>query len=196
MNLTWDESEDCYLGARPTWILPDHVSLALKITFSSRPSLTSNKPVKMSNMEPEKPAPKMLRVVGLQVIYDDNEVITDADEHVDSRNQFGRQPSNPRSNQNQPPNRANTSSPSAYSPSSLGPPSMLPTPSSPSLSTTTMQINEHAHQSNQAGKKPPFFFRDDYAGFIVKGNFGTLSIKPQLVDDGEWVAHQGQSYRK
>ena len=91
--------------------------------------------------------------------------------------------------QNQPPNRANTSSPSAYSPSGLGPPSFPPVPASPSASTA-MTVNDQAHQNNQAPKKLPFFFREDYAGFIVKGNFMTLAARPHLVEEGEWLAHQ------
>ncbi|EMD01243.1 hypothetical protein BAUCODRAFT_53158, partial [Baudoinia panamericana UAMH 10762] len=35
-----------------------------------------------------------------------------------------------------------------------------------------------------------FFFREDYAGFIVKGNFMTLAAKPHLIEEGEWLAHQ------
>jgi len=40
-------------------------------------------------------------------------------------------------------------------------------------------------------RRPPFFFRDDYANLIVKGNFMTLAAKPVLVEEGEWLAHQG-----
>ena len=94
-------------------------------------------------------------------------------------------------NQNQPPNRGNTSSPTAYSPSALGPPNVPAAPASPSLTTTTT-ANDQAHQSNQAPKKLPFFFREEYAGFIVKGNFMTLAARPHLVEEGEWLAHQGE----
>jgi hypothetical protein len=40
-------------------------------------------------------------------------------------------------------------------------------------------------------RRPPFFFREEYSNLIVKGNFMTLAAKPVLVDDGEWLAHQG-----
>lgn len=40
-------------------------------------------------------------------------------------------------------------------------------------------------------RKPAYFFREEYAGLIVKGNFMTLAAKPGLVDEGEWLAHQG-----
>ncbi|KAF2159096.1 hypothetical protein M409DRAFT_71225 [Zasmidium cellare ATCC 36951] len=53
-----------------------------------------------------------------------------------------------------------------------------------------MQVNEQAHQSNQGTRKPPFFFREEYAGYIVKGNFMTLAAKPHLVEEGEWMSHQ------
>lgn len=56
-----------------------------------------------------------------------------------------------------------------------------------------MNTNEQAHQSNQGIKKPPFFFREEYTGFIVKGNFMTLAAKPALVEEAEWLSHQGKS---
>lgn len=117
------------------------------------------------------------------------------------RRNFGRQNNNnssntnntPRATQNQAPSRTNTSSPSANSPSSLLPPSGYQVPVSPSHTANTMQANDQAHQSNQVKKNPPFFFREEYAGFIVKGNFMTLAAKPALVEEGEWMAHQGWS---
>lgn len=87
----------------------------------------------------------------------------------------------------QAPNRANTSSPGGYSPSPLGQPGAAP--ASPSLSAT-MIVNEQAHRDNLAQKKVPLFFREDYAGLVVKGNFMTLAARPHLVEEGEWLAHQ------
>jgi MOB kinase activator 1 len=56
-----------------------------------------------------------------------------------------------------------------------------------------MAQNESAHQSNQAPvRKSPLFFREENAGFIARGNFMTLALKPQLVEEGEWLAHQGR----
>jgi MOB kinase activator 1 len=56
-----------------------------------------------------------------------------------------------------------------------------------------MAQNESAHQSNQAPvRKSPLFFREENAGFIARGNFMTLALKPQLVEEGEWLAHQGK----
>ena len=114
------------------------------------------------------------------------------------RRAFGRG-ANPTRNQNQnpnqPPNRINTSSPSGYGGSSLGPPSIPAAPPSPSL-TQTMASNDHAHQNNNAPPKIPIFFREAYAGFIVKGNFMTLAAKPHLVEEGEWLAHQSKSRRQ
>jgi len=43
-------------------------------------------------------------------------------------------------------------------------------------------------------RKAPFFFREQYANLIVKGNFMTLAAKPVLVEEGEWLAHQGTTY--
>lgn len=112
------------------------------------------------------------------------------DLELNSRN-LGRsqQPQRP----NQPPSRTNTSSPSANSPSALYPPNISPVPASPSASSTTMNANEQAHQSNSGARKPPFFFREEYSGFIVKGNFMTLAAKPQLIEEGEWMAHQSKA---
>ena len=42
-------------------------------------------------------------------------------------------------------------------------------------------------------RKAPFFFREQYANLIVKGNFMTLAAKPVLVEEGEWLAHQGMA---
>lgn len=57
-----------------------------------------------------------------------------------------------------------------------------------------MAQNDVAHQSNQnqvPTNKAPLFFREEHAGFIARGNFMTLALKPQLVEEGEWLAHQG-----
>ena len=56
-----------------------------------------------------------------------------------------------------------------------------------------MAQNESAHQSNQSPvRRTPLFFREENAGFIARGNFMTLALKPQLVEEGEWLAHQGK----
>jgi hypothetical protein len=59
-----------------------------------------------------------------------------------------------------------------------------------------MAQNESAHQSNQQSpvRRTPLFFREENAGFIARGNFMTLALKPQLVEEGEWLAHQGKIY--
>lgn len=49
-------------------------------------------------------------------------------------------------------------------------------------------------QSGQ-GRRPPYFFREEYSNLIVKGNFMTLCAKPQYVEKGEWLAHQGNASR-
>lgn len=49
--------------------------------------------------------------------------------------------------------------------------------------------------SNQVPtNKTPLFFREENAGFIARGNFMTLALKPQLVEEGEWLAHQGMCH--
>jgi len=65
-------------------------------------------------------------------------------------------------------------------------------PHSPALSPA---ITDSANSENQqsVSRKPPFFFRDEYSGLIVKGNLTTLAVKPVHVEEGEWLAHQGES---
>lgn len=40
-------------------------------------------------------------------------------------------------------------------------------------------------------RTPTYFFREENTNLIVKGNFMTLAAKPEYVDRGEWMAHQG-----
>jgi len=65
-------------------------------------------------------------------------------------------------------------------------------PNSPALSSALSVDSSvsSAGDGQAANRKPPYFFREDYAGFIVKGNFMTLAAKPQHVEKGEWLAHQ------
>lgn len=56
-----------------------------------------------------------------------------------------------------------------------------------------MNTGEQMQQYAQNGRKLPTFFREEYIGFIVKGNFMTLAAKPALVEEGEWLSHQGKS---
>lgn len=44
-------------------------------------------------------------------------------------------------------------------------------------------------------RKTPFFFKEENSGLIVKGNFMTLAARPEHVDKGEWLAHQGNLRR-
>ena len=55
-----------------------------------------------------------------------------------------------------------------------------------------MNANAEAHQINLAQNKTPLFFRPEHALLVVKGNFVPLADKPQLVELGEWLAHQGE----
>ena len=38
----------------------------------------------------------------------------------------------------------------------------------------------------------PLWLNPAYAKHIVKGNFMTLSARPKTVEQGEWIAHQGE----
>ena len=138
---------------------------------------------------PSPPPPSMLEYFsgGFRMRRD----ITNND---NSRN-FGRQTNPTRSSPNQQPSRTNTSSPSANSPSSLYPPSLqqAQAPPSPSGAPVNMNPGDQMQQSSQNGRKLPIFFREEYVGFIVKGNFMTLAAKPTLVEEGEWLSHQGKS---
>jgi len=66
-------------------------------------------------------------------------------------------------------------------------------PHSPAMSAS-MSFDAGAESPAQSGnRRPPFFFREEYSNLIVKGNFMTLAAKPKLVEEGEWLAHQGSS---
>ncbi|THY52714.1 Mob1/phocein [Aureobasidium pullulans] len=99
---------------------------------------------------------------------------------------FGRQ-----SNKTQQP-KPNTPSPTMQSPANLAPGSSHQMPLSPGLSATAMSFEsrEPTNDSLNHNQRPPFFFREQYANLIVKGNFMTLAAKPVLVEEGEWLAHQ------
>ncbi|KAF2767978.1 Mob1/phocein [Teratosphaeria nubilosa] len=101
---------------------------------------------------------------------------------------FGRQ-ANPARNQNAPPSRGNTSSPSAYGQANPIGPAVAAAPPSPSISQSVTH-NDQAQQTNANEGRIPLFFKEPYAGLVVKGNFDTLAVTPALVDEGEWLAHQ------
>ncbi|KAK7535470.1 protein kinase-like protein activator [Phyllosticta citricarpa] len=61
---------------------------------------------------------------------------------------------------------------------------------SPSMSASTASEAHHDASHQPGTRKPPYFFRDEYANLIVKGNFMTLAARPKMVDEGEWLAHQ------
>jgi hypothetical protein len=103
-----------------------------------------------------------------------------------------------KSNQNQNPGKGNgqgTPSPTTpnYSSSvSMQAPNVPPVPNSPALSSAMSLESQGAPSDASSGaRRPPFFFRDEYSNLIVKGNFMTLAAKPKLVEEGEWLAHQG-----
>jgi hypothetical protein len=106
------------------------------------------------------------------------------------RQGFGRQ-----NNKNsQQPGRGNgqpAQSPTYQSSNSSLAPSVSPGPHSPGLHQAMSYENMQSQSPDNQPRRPPFFFRDDYANLIVKGNFMTLAAKPVLVEEGEWLAHQG-----
>jgi hypothetical protein len=105
-----------------------------------------------------------------------------------------------------PPNGAQPTSPtgtlqSGSSSTGLAP-RMPPLPSSPSLSQTlSMDDSTGSLPSGDAlsfynlPRPKPIWLNDSYAKHIVKGNFMTLSARPKTVEQGEWIAHQGECLR-
>lgn len=68
-------------------------------------------------------------------------------------------------------------------------------PHSPALSSAMSFESQGAPSDGSVpsgSRRPPFFFREEYSNLIVKGNFMTLAAKPKLVEEGEWLAHQGR----
>lgn len=70
---------------------------------------------------------------------------------------------------------------------------------SPSLSQTLSMEESSAGQSNgdplaayNLPRPKPLWLNQNYAKQIVKGNFMTLSARPKTVEQGEWIAHQGE----
>ena len=104
----------------------------------------------------------------------------------DIRRGFGR--SGPNKGPNQP--KQGNMGPSGYVQTGLSPsqtnlaPSPTPSPSA--------IIENPLNQELNLNRRPPFFFREQYANLIVKGNFMTLAAKPVLIEEGEWLAHQGK----
>jgi hypothetical protein len=76
----------------------------------------------------------------------------------------------------------------------LAPGSSQQMPLSPGLSATAMSFESRDPSVEPlSNQRPPFFFREQYANLIVKGNFMTLAAKPVLVEEGEWLSHQGNT---
>ncbi|GAB7339016.1 hypothetical protein MBLNU457_5681t2 [Dothideomycetes sp. NU457] len=93
------------------------------------------------------------------------------------------QPNNP----GQPQRTGNGTSPvygSSLSPSQTN---LAPSPTPSSTGTADSSLNQENFNMN---RRAPFFFREQYANLIVKGNFMTLAAKPVLIEEGEWLAHQ------
>lgn len=113
--------------------------------------------------------------------------------NLDYRRGFGRQ-----SNKGGPPQQDKRGNP-VSSPTYQSPPPLTSSsssqnlPNSPALSATMSFDSPHGSENSNQHRNPPFFFREKYATLIVKGNFMTLAAKPVLIEEGEWLAHQGMS---
>lgn len=70
-----------------------------------------------------------------------------------------------------------------------------PLPASPSLSQSIgmMGTGEEALNAYHLPRPLPLWLNPTAAKHIVKGNFMTLSARPKTVEQGEWIAHQGNS---
>ena len=55
--------------------------------------------------------------------------------------------------------------------------------------------NQDSNEGETIEKEPPkfFFFREKFARLSVKGNFTPLAARPEYVEPGEWLAHQGET---
>ena len=42
--------------------------------------------------------------------------------------------------------------------------------------------------------KEPIWYNEKWTRQVVKGNFMTIVARPKIVDDGEWIAHQGMLF--
>ncbi|KAI9839828.1 MAG: hypothetical protein M1819_000018 [Sarea resinae] len=150
----------------------------------------AGRPAAASHSSPSSPSPAF-PTFAAEIEDDSNDLETD---DSDSRQGFSR-PSNKGNNQQKATGSQNPS-PNSSQAANIAP-SVPPLSNSPSL-TSTLSVerpygNTGENQPATNGRKTsftPFFFREENAGFVVKGNFMTLAAKPQHVDEGEWLAHQ------
>ena len=77
------------------------------------------------------------------------------------------------------------------SPASPHPPRSPAVPEPAAQARTASNMSSSSYPSS---RKTPFFFREENAGLVVRGNFMTLAAKPEHVEKGEWLAHQGNKY--
>lgn len=103
------------------------------------------------------------------------------------------QPQQPQQQQQSPPSEQSYSSQTPVN--SLSSPREPPSPAVPPPAAQSQPQSRSQSQSNMSysapPRKTPFFFREENTGLIVKGNFMTLAAKPEHVEKGEWLAHQG-----
>ena len=124
-------------------------------------------------------------------VSDDNFTDND-DEH--SRQGFSR-PGN-KGNNNQ--KSGGTPSPGGtpYQSTSNLAPRVPPLPNSPSFasSLTGATAMDEGVDDKQFKFKEPLWYNEKWTRQVVKGNFMTIVARPKIVEDGEWLAHQGMLF--
>jgi hypothetical protein len=80
-----------------------------------------------------------------------------------------------------------------YQSSSNLAPRVPPLPNSPSFasSLTGATAMDEGLDGGQFKFKEPIWYNEKWTRQVVKGNFMTIVARPKIVDDGEWIAHQG-----
>ena len=110
-----------------------------------------------------------------------------------SRQGFNRQSNKANGNGNGNANQQKGTGSPNFSPTAVTPP-MPPLTTSAALLSALGSNLENVSNNGEAPADPEptkLFFREKYARLGVKGNFMPLDAKPQNVDLGEWLAHQG-----
>lgn len=52
-------------------------------------------------------------------------------------------------------------------------------------------MDEGADDKQFIKVKDPLWYNEKWTRQVVKGNFMTIVARPKIVEDGEWLAHQG-----
>jgi hypothetical protein len=109
-----------------------------------------------------------------------------------SRQGFSR-PGN-KSNNSQKPGGTPSPGGTPYQSSSNLAPRVPPLPNSPSFAsslTGATTMDEGMDDKQFVKVKDPLWYNEKWTRQVVKGNFMTIVARPKIVEDGEWLAHQG-----